>query len=63
MIASSTALPRKRPRASASAHTMPNTVLSGTAIAVTVIVSQNARIAAGVVTDSQTAPMPCSNVR
>ena len=43
--------------------TIPNAVLSGTAIAVTSIVSQNAWIAAGVVIESQTAPTPCSNVR
>ena len=63
MIALSTPLPRNRPRASASAQSTPKTVLSGTAIAVTVSVSQNAEIAAGVVTESQTAPTPCSNVR
>ena len=60
---SSHALPRKRPRASASAHSTPKIVLSGTAISVTVIVSQNAEIAAGVVIESQTAPRPSSNVR
>ena len=38
-------------------------MLSGTAIRVTVIVSQNAEIAAGVVIESQTAPTPSSNVR
>ena len=48
----SSALPRKRPRASASAMSTPKTALSGTAIAVTSIVSQNAEIAAGVVIES-----------
>ncbi len=61
--ASSSALPRNRPRASASAAATPNAVLSGTAIAATSIVNQNALIAAGVVIESHTAPMPCSNVR
>ena len=41
----------------------PTIALSGTAIAVTSIVSQNAEIAAGVVTESMTKPTPCSNVR
>jgi hypothetical protein len=50
--ASSSALPRKRPRASASAITIPKATLSGTAIAVTSSVSQKALIAAGVVTES-----------
>ena len=40
-----------------------NTVFSGTAITVTSTVSQNAWIAAGVVIESHTAPIPCSNVR
>jgi hypothetical protein len=38
-------------------------VLSGTAIATSSIVSQKAWIADGVVTASQAAPTPCSNVR
>jgi hypothetical protein len=38
-------------------------VLSGTAIAAISIVSQKAWMAAGVVTESHTAPTPCSNVR
>ena len=63
MIAFPSPLPRHSPRASAIAITIPKTVLSGTAIAVTSIVSQNALIAAGVVIASQTAPIPCSNVR
>ena len=48
----STALPRNRPRASASAQSTPKIVLSGTAIAVTVSVRLNAEIAAGVVIES-----------
>ena len=52
MTAFSSALPRKRPRASASAQSTPKIVLSGTAIAVTVSVRLNAEIAAGVVTES-----------
>ena len=52
MIAFSSVLPRKRPRARASAQSTPKIVFSGTAISVTVIVSQNAEIAAGVVTES-----------
>ena len=63
MTASSTALPRKRPRTSASAATTPKIALSGTAIAAISIVSQNALIAAGVVTESITGAIPCSNVR
>ena len=39
---SSSALPRKRPRASASAVSTPKIALSGTAMSVTSIVSQNA---------------------
>ena len=54
MSASSSALPRKRPRTSASAAITPKIVFSGTAIAATSIVSQNAWIAAGVVIESQT---------
>jgi hypothetical protein len=38
-------------------------VLSGTAMSAIATVSQKAWIAAGVVTDSHTAPRPCSNVR
>ena len=41
----------------------PTIALSGTAMAVTSIVSQNADTAAGVVIESMTAPTPCSNVR
>ena len=63
MSASSSRLPRKRPRTSTSAVMIPKIVFSGTAIAAISIVSQNALIAAGVVIESQTAPTPCSNVR
>jgi len=42
---------------------MPKTVLSGTAIATIVSVSQKACCAGGVVTASQAGPIPCSNVR
>ena len=59
----SSALPRKRPRASASAMSTPTIALSGTAMAVTSIVSQNAETAAGVVIESITKPTPCSKVR
>jgi hypothetical protein len=38
-------------------------VLTGTAITATSNVSQNALMAAGVVTDAQTAPSPGSSVR
>ena len=57
------ALPRNRPRASASAVSTPTIALSGTAMSVTWIVSQNAEIAAGVVIESMTKPTPFSNVR
>ena len=63
MSASRSALPRKRPRTSASAVTMPKTVFSGTAISAISIVSQKAWIAAGVVIESHTGTRPCSNVR
>ena len=63
MIAFRNHLPLKRPRASASAQRIPKTVLSGTAMAVTISVSENAEIAAGVVIASQNAPKPSSNVR
>ena len=63
MSASSSALPRKRPRTSTSAVSTPKIVFSGTAIAAISSVSQNALIAAGVVTDSITAPRPGSSVR
>ena len=56
-------MPLNRPRASDSAQRTPKIVLSGTAIGVTMIVSQKAEIAAGVVIDSQNAPKPSSNVR
>ena len=42
---------------------MPNTVLTGTAIAVMISVSLNAWIVSGVVSASQAGPKPCSNVR
>ena len=58
IAASSSALPRKFPRTSASAAKMPKTALSGTAIAAISIVSQNALTAAGVVTESHTARDP-----
>jgi hypothetical protein len=51
------------PRSIASAASTPKIALSGTAIAATSTVSQNALIAAGVVMASHTGPMPCSNVR
>ena len=56
-------LPRKSPRASASAVTRPKTTLSGTTIATMISERLIALIAAGVVTDSQNATKPCSNVR
>ena len=55
-------LPGKRRRTIASAHTIPNTVLSGTAIAVISSVFLNAVRVSGVVTASQKGPKPCSNV-
>ena len=50
------ALPRNRPRTSASAVMTPRTVLSGTAMSAISTVSQNAWIAAGVVIESHTKP-------
>jgi hypothetical protein len=63
MTASIAPLPRKRPRTSASAVTIPKIVLSGTAMSAISIVSQKAWTAAGVVTELQTGASPCSNVR
>jgi hypothetical protein len=63
IAASTTALPRKRPRTSASAVTTPKVVLRGTAISAISMVSQKAWTAAGVVTDCQTGSRPCSKVR
>ena len=62
MNASRSRRPRILLRTRTSAVTTPNTALRGTAIAVTVTVSQNAWIAAGVVMLSQTAPRPGWNV-
>ena len=42
---------------------MPKIVFAGTTINVIRIVSQNAWIASGVVTDAHAAPTPCSNAR
>ena len=61
--ASSSRLPGKRPRTSASAAKTPNTALSGTVMAATSSVRNSAWIAAGVVIESQTKPRPFSNVR
>ena len=61
--ASKMRLPGKRPRTSAIAANTPKIALSGTAMSVTWIVSQNAEIAAGVVIESMTGWMPCSKVR
>ena len=55
--------PGKRPRASASAVTSPKITLSGTTIATIVSDSEIAEMLAGVVTDSQNATSPSSNVR
>ena len=63
MIASISHLPRKFPRTSASAATMPKTVFSGTAISAISSVSQNAWIAAGVVIDVPERRRAGSNVR
>ena len=55
--------PGKRPRASASAVTRPKITFSGTTIATIVSDSEIAEMLAGVVTDSQNATNPSSNVR
>ena len=55
--------PGKRPRARASAVTTPKTTFSGTTIATIVSDSAIAEMPAGVVTCSQNATRPCSNVR
>ena len=61
--ASTKALPRKRPRTSASAAITPKIVFSGTAMSAISSVSQNAWTAAGVVIDCHTGSRPCSKVR
>ena len=63
MTASTKALPRKRPRTSASAVMTPKIVFSGTAMSAISIVSQKAWTAAGVVIDCHTGIRPCSKVR
>ena len=55
-------LPRKRRRTIASAQTMPNTVFTGTAMAVMISVSLNALSVSGVVSASHAGPKPSSNV-
>ncbi len=50
-------------RTIASAQTIPNTVFTGTAIAVMISVNLNALIVSGVVSASQAGPKPSSNVR
>jgi hypothetical protein len=62
-MACTTPRPGKRPRASASAVTRPNTTLSGTTMATIVSDMEIAAMLAGVVTDSQNATKPSSNVR
>ena len=56
-------MPGKRLRTIASAHTIPNTVFTGTAIAVMISVSLNALIVSGVVSASHAGAKPSSNVR
>ena len=56
-------LPRKRLRTIASAQTIPNTVFTGTAIAVMISVSLKALIVSGVESASQAGAKPSSNVR
>ena len=63
MTASTKALPRKRPRTSASAVITPKIVFSGTAMSAISSVSQKACTAAGVVIDCHTGARPCSKVR
>jgi hypothetical protein len=58
-----TLLPRNSRRSSRSAVATPKIVLSGTAMTTITNVSQNACCASGVVTESQAAPIPRSNVR
>ena len=62
-MASTMPRPGNRPRASASAVTRPNTTFSGTTMATMVSDMLTAEMAAGVVTDSQKATRPSSNVR
>ena len=56
-------MPGKRCRTIARATTIPNTVFSGTAIAVISSVSLNAFSASGLVIAFQAASVPFSNVR
>ena len=63
MNAFSTPLPGNFRRTTARPHTIPNTVFTGTAIAVMISVSLNAWIVSGVVSASQAGPKPSSNVR
>ena len=63
MNAFSRPLPGNRFRTIASAQTIPNTVFTGTAIAVMISVSLKALIVSGVVSASQAGPKPSSNVR
>ncbi len=62
-MACSSPRPGKRPRARASAVTRPKTTFSGTTIATIVSERLIAAMLAGVVTDSQKATNPSSNVR
>jgi len=56
-------LPQKDFRTIASAHTIPNTVFTGTAMAVMISVSLNAWSVSGAVSASHAGAKPCSNVR
>jgi hypothetical protein len=56
-------LPGNRCRTITIAHTIPKSVLAGTAIAAMMIVTRSACFAAGVVTASQASPKPFSNAR
>ena len=55
-------LPRKRLRTIASAHTIPNTVFTGTAMAVMIRVSLKALSVSGVESASHAGAKPSSNV-
>ena len=63
MNALSRPFPGNRRRTIRSAHTIPKTVLSGTAIAVMRSVSLNAWIVSGEESAFQAGSSPCSNVR
>ena len=63
MKAFSSPLPRNFLRTIASAQTIPNTVFTGTAMAVMIRVSLNALSVSGVVSASQAGAKPSSNVR